>query len=955
MDDFRMDGYRPWLERAVRTDEEHDWSVHTIDYAGFKRKLRYFSKRRSKLRNLLATSRDDSMLASELDEIMGDPPRLPFGVKANRGLLLPTPRAHGRTTSDLMAALTATTGDPTTVTPTTDPTHQISYVAFPEDDVVNLPNTTKPTSMIPLQIEIDTVPSHSHSERSSFWSRPPPRVKRRAVMRQVSNFERNEMMIFLATELDKAVMFYLSQWQTISQQLVDYQHSVVDLMQRQLGNASRRMADPELHHIGQELLELEAFVVINLVTVRQILIRYDAFARTLEGTPMLEYYMKFMMNPGLRFFHSDSGDGALTRSFRKLMQHAELEALADSFVELCSSGQNGEFVQRFTSQRNEFSNVLEASELAQAAASSGHAAMHSSSSIQDTFFHTLRHYFLLGMMEDRLGYEPTYLISRGASLSKEMQTMANWRKGNIHEDKTSKGMDLFIDEPEDSLPRLGYQQTFNLILALLAAFLYCMNYYIVEPSSTMYVNALGGQDALSGALIGMMPMASFMAAIVYSIWTNHSFRHPFILSCFLMLTGNIMYSYAFEKKSLAMAFCGRFMTGLGGPKCIVRRYMADTTSLNIRTSVNAGFGMVVAAGSAFGPGCAILLNRLNFSIPLPGGNEVFVNGMTGPGYLMALLWFLFTCALCYDFREPDRIGLEEQKRLELLQNREDSGVGDDSYRSNCSRSNNNIPSSDHSVGSESSRNMNDDLNTLYSGATSSCGSDGWKEDDADFEALTWAERARKFSNLVTFPVRICLGLLFSKVFVIETLVSSTSTLSKNRYQWQVHEVGILGCINGLCVIPLSILVGRLSMTYQDRFLMMWLLGIGLCGLLLLIDITDLVNDESYHYNEDNLFSVGHRRYVLGYFTIYMAIQSFEGIIGSALSKLIPTALASGTVNSGLLATLVDTFGRTCGDLFICLCGFINLRELMNLLFIPGAIILSTCLFVVRKYYDVLAV
>jgi len=201
-----------------------------------------------------------------------------------------------------------------------------------------------------------------------------------------------------------------------------------------------------------------------------------------------------------------------------------------------------------------------------------------------------------------------------------------------------------------------------------------------------------------------------------------------------------------------------------------------------------------------------------------------------------------------------------------------------------------------------------------------------------------------------------MALLFAKVFVVEILVSCTSVLSKNRYGWNIQEVGLLGCVNGIFVIPFSILVGRLSMSYQDRFLMVCLLSVGISGLSLLIDYTDLfVDGSSRMYNKNNLWSVGPTQYVIGYFITYLSIQSFEGIIGSTMSKLIPTALATGTFNSGLLATLVDTFGRSCGDIFISLMGFINIRQLMNLLFVPGLLILITCLLVVRRNYDLLAV
>lgn len=969
MENFRSDGYRPWLSRAIRVDDDNDWSVHTIDYTGFKKKLQFFSKRRQQLRALLAQSGDDSILATELDNVMGPPPQLPPGYAASEEkLLLPTPRAAGRTRSELIKILGGSSRA------LIEEPHQTNYVPFPDEEGGRVggrgqadpaldTDVASPSSvghihasMVPMEIDTDDAAKEQNAKKSQprFWG--PARVKRRVVMRQVSNFERNDLTVFLANELDGVAMFYLSQWQALSQQLVDLQTAIAEKKRQQLGNVTSSLDDPQLKKLGHELLELEAFVVTNLLTVRQMLIRYDAFARAYEGTPMMGYYMKLMSEPKSQLFRAKDQDGnSLSRSLRKLMQHAELQALSETYVDLCSFTNNGDLVPPFQRQKQEFHKVLESSERAQAVASSGHAAP-----LQDTLLQNLRYYFLLGMMEDRLGFEPTYLTSRGTSLTKEMQILADWRNKSHHHYSQNVEDELrdHDDDYAETWSTMGYQKIFNLVMALVAAFLYCMNYYIVEPSSTMYVNVLGGQDALSGALIGMMPMASFLSAIAFSIWTNHSFRQPFLLSCILMLSGNLIYSFAYNYKSLTMAFVGRFMTGLGGPKCIIRRYMADTTSLSIRTSVNAFFGMVVAAGSAFGPGCAILLNQISFSIPLPGGGEIWLNGLTGPGFLMATLWAAFLVALVFQFQEPERTGLEEQRKLERLQTKEEEIIepgfshDPDTAPKDLSTSSNSVVSSQQYQRAASG---DDDMGTIMSVATSACETETWMCSDEDRKPESMYDRSRRFFRLVTFPVRICLALLFSKVFVIETLVSSTSSLTKNRYQWQVLEVGSLGCANGLMVIPLSMLVGRLSMSHQDRFLLMWLLGIGLFGILIMIDPTDLINTDSNRYNDDSFFAVGPHRYILGYCLIYMSIQSLEGVIGSALSKLIPTALASGTLNSGLLATLVDTMGRTCGDLFISLCGFINLRQLINLLFIPGAIILTTCLLVVRRYYDLLAV
>ena len=64
------------------------------------------------------------------------------------------------------------------------------------------------------------------------------------------------------------------------------------------------------------------------------------------------------------------------------------------------------------------------------------------------------------------------------------------------------------------------------------------------------------------------------------------------------------------------------------------------------------------------------------------------------------------------------------------------------------------------------------------------------------------------------------------------------------------------------------------------------------------------------------------------------MQAFDGVVGSVLSKVIPTALASGTLNSGLLSTFVGTLGRGFGDISVTVVGFVDLRQIQNLLFVP---------------------
>jgi len=556
---------------------------------------------------------------------------------------------------------------------------------------------------------------------------------------------------------------------------------------------------------------------------------------------------------------------------------------------------------------------------------------------------------VLGAFEDRLGLEPAYLTMRGLTLNNEMSRIAEWRK--------TKHIEENMMREERPVKKLTGMQVYHLTLNLLSGFLYCMNYYIVEPSSTMYCNRLGARDAMSGTLIGMMPLAAFLSSVPFSMWTNHSFRRPFICSCFLLITGNIIYSLADRHGgNIKIALLSRFICGLGAPKCIIRRYMADTTPLALRTSVNAGFGMVVAAGSAIGPAMAVMLNRIEYVLAVPYFGIFIFNGLTLPGYFMASLWFTFTVIVLATFEEPDRDGLAEQLAMERSGQKSCAPVsimdGADNHAVQVTK----IHANQANINDEQRELRSilscDDLSTLgYNEAeTPNCSTNEFNSKIQQFVHDT-----KQFFELITLPVRICLGLLFAKVFTIEALVSATSALTKNRYNWKVQQVGTLGFTNGLLVIPFSILVGRLSMSYQDHVLMRCLVALGSIGLFLLIDISDLRGTPTSTYNVDNRWAVSPKRYIAGYFLAYMSIQSFEGVIGSTLSKVIPTALASGTINSGLLATLVDTFGRACGDMFISAMGYISIRELMDLLFIPTFCIMLICLLKIQKYQDLLSV
>jgi hypothetical protein len=161
-----------------------------------------------------------------------------------------------------------------------------------------------------------------------------------------------------------------------------------------------------------------------------------------------------------------------------------------------------------------------------------------------------------------------------------------------------------------------------------------------------------------------------------------------------------------------------------------------------------------------------------------------------------------------------------------------------------------------------------------------------------------------------------MSLIFMKRITLESIVGSTSIITKNRYGWTIKNVGALHLANGIIVIPVSIFSGYLSTLFEDRYMMIWFMSITLLGMTFLFDPTDLANhDSNTTYNEGQFWAVGLARYIAGSLIAFSGVEACESYIASLISKVIPSALAQGTSNSGLLATLAGTM-RTLTGLII---------------------------------------
>ncbi|CAB9498402.1 SPX domain-containing membrane protein [Seminavis robusta] len=727
-------------------------------------------------------------------------------------------------------------------------------------------------------------------------------VDREDALLRLSIMERQEFSELLEAEISKSAIFFT---ETLIKEL------------------EARVAADSFEVAAQELLETMAFCVTNIITFRQVLIRYDGFRRTFDGIPLSEWHLQ----------RSILGRRHPVHALFQLKNLYEFEKRL-----LLGMQEKGKVMEAeaLSLQSECMLHLLKKTNDALDKAVAGHVVF------KERVIATVRQYFLFGFQSRGLVHSPKVLM-KGRHLKAELRTVAKWRETRSFP-KTAQYPDTFARR----LKQLNPENVFPLFLNLLSCFFFMMNNYIIEPSSAYYANALGSSDALSGIMIGAAPWFAMLSAVGYSYWTNYNYKMPIIFAGCLQMVGNFMYANAYSYSSMTMCLLGRVLTGLGAPRIINRRYVADATPFSLRTAASASFAMATALGAALGPGMAILLdNMTEFEFTVPFLEQQYFNGMTGPGYFMALCWGIYTVVIILFFKEPIRCGLDELKtREEALQ-----------ALSTMTKSPKSEGGSKASDDSKGGLDRQDTSLTIEDGYDSDVSDGDTETASTYFMDLDSYTNKRMCSCLqhITTPVIITMSLIFMKRIALESIVGSTSIVTKNRYGWSIKNVGTLHLVNGLIVIPVSAISGWLSTYYEDRFMAVCFLVITLGGMAFLFDPSDLISHDNDTYNEDHPLSVGPIKYITGSLIAFSGIEACESFVASLMSKVVPSALATGTFNSGLLATLVGTGGRATGDLVITVMGLISIRNLLDLLIIPGAILVSISIFLIRYNYDILCV
>lgn len=189
-------------------------------------------------------------------------------------------------------------------------------------------------------------------------------------------------------------------------------------------------------------------------------------------------------------------------------------------------------------------------------------------------------------------------------------------------------------------------------------------------------------------------------------------------------------------------------------------------------------------------------------------------------------------------------------------------------------------------------------------------------------------------------VMTSLWLYFVLKMVLEMLLSSTPTVTKNYFGWQSKTTGLFMMIMALLMFPANMVVAKLSQFHEDRELIVWSL------LMMMVSVLGVM-DYANHY-----FLIQYIVFAVG---IFISANCLEGPNMGLLSKAIPKSWAKSTFNSGFLATEAGTLARSVGDLLISgVAGSFGVSMLLNGLFIPMSILVLISLLLVKLFYDQLS-
>ncbi|KAI5077320.1 hypothetical protein GOP47_0007144 [Adiantum capillus-veneris] len=451
-------------------------------------------------------------------------------------------------------------------------------------------------------------------------------------------------------------------------------------------------------------------------------------------------------------------------------------------------------------------------------------------------------------------------------------------------------------ELSDSVSEETEYHPWSAYLNQLNTFLYMVNYYIIVPTSDDYAQLLNTPATVSGVVIGSMPLTATVSAVIFTLWSNKTYKAPLVVSTVLLIIGNLSYALALPFNSVWLLLLGRALEGLGCARAINRRYiMHEVPQAKIR-NFSAAFVSASALGMTVGPALASALSSVNFEV---GG--VIVNYCTASGWVLGFAWSLYLLLVLFFFKEPNKFHHEESRKFK----------------------------------EESSSPKEEDFGALAPLLGSSLHKEG--------ETKKSNQKSGSFVEVLkemTLPIQILLLNCFMLKFASEMLISEATLVTGYYFSWSSSTVGwFLGAL-GVTVLPSSAVVANyISNKFQDRLIIIWTIMLTAAGVIGNLSFAPLI-----HYTQ--------AQYVISSLILFVSTNVLEGVDMSLLAKMMSPRLSKGLFNCGFLSTEAGTIARALADGLITLVGRAGMANLLNFTMLPTlGISLGTLFFTWFGYYS----
>jgi nitrate/nitrite transporter NarK len=124
------------------------------------------------------------------------------------------------------------------------------------------------------------------------------------------------------------------------------------------------------------------------------------------------------------------------------------------------------------------------------------------------------------------------------------------------------------------------------------------------------------------------------------------------------ILGDIIYALALPLGgSLKLVMLGRLVSGFGSARALNRRYIADTFPPRERTAASAAFVTAGALGTSVGPAFAAAL----YLVVPETSTSPYWQAENAPCWVMSVVWFIYLATLLYFFDDPRRPNIQKRK------------------------------------------------------------------------------------------------------------------------------------------------------------------------------------------------------------------------------------------------------------------------------------------------------